>query len=96
MTKQMNARRKHGVQSRARIAEQVAVVVDEFIGVSLWFKCAFGHLLTSLQRQANVTPSASQADWRVGKGAIDLERIYLVEVRRISKATWAVEFAVSF
>ena len=35
MAKQMNARRKKSgaVQSRSRIAHQVAVVVDEFIGV---------------------------------------------------------------
>ena len=44
--------------------------------------------------QANVISSVPI--WSVGQGAfIDLERIYLVMVKRISKATWIVELAVA-
>ena len=47
-----------------------------------------------LQKQANVISSVPV--WHVGQGAyIDLEHIYLVEIKRISKATWVVELAVA-
>ena len=40
--------------------------------------------------------TSSDPMWSVGQGAIDLQHIYLTEVKRISQATWLVELAVRF
>ena len=89
----MNAHRKHGVQSRSRVAQQVATVVGRFIHVRLhrsWFE----HVLSYSQDRSGHIPS--DPNWRVGPGSIELKHVYLVELKRMSKATWVAKLALCF
>ncbi|KAI0781565.1 hypothetical protein BC629DRAFT_565782 [Irpex lacteus] len=76
LKKQMNVRRKKGVQSRSRIAQQVAEMVEAFI-------------------EDTRNYISSKPKWQLGQGCMVFENLYLVEVKRISKATWAVGLAVA-
>ncbi|KAI0084647.1 hypothetical protein BDY19DRAFT_997556 [Irpex rosettiformis] len=74
--KQVNARRKHGVQSRDRIAQQIAKIVEKFLYEqygNMVFLFPVGHTIPV---------------------PIEFKDIYLIELKRISKATWVAKLAV--
>ncbi|KAI0084655.1 hypothetical protein BDY19DRAFT_970428 [Irpex rosettiformis] len=81
LRKQVNARRKRGVQSRDRIAQQIAKIVENFLHEQRWHN--------------NIIFLPLFPEWvGVGPGSIGLDSVYLVEMKRISRATWVVKLAV--
>ncbi|KAI0084652.1 hypothetical protein BDY19DRAFT_997561 [Irpex rosettiformis] len=74
--KQVNARRKRGVQCRDRIAQQIAKILEKFLYEqyeNTVFLFPAGHALPI---------------------PIEFKDIYLVELKRISRATWIAKLAV--
>ncbi|KAI0084650.1 hypothetical protein BDY19DRAFT_1060197 [Irpex rosettiformis] len=74
--KQVNARRKHGVQNRDRIVQQIAKIVEKFLYEqyeNMVFLFPAGHALPI---------------------PIEFKDIYLIELKRISRATWVAKLAV--
>lgn len=96
-SKQKNAYRKTEVQNRAKIAAQIAEVIMQFMRVSL--PCPSPSTCPSWrlrqQEQAHLLPSdPALTGWRVGSDLIELQHIYLLEIRQVSKASWQPVLAV--